>query len=272
MLRIALLFLRVVSSLQSPAPPHTHALRSLVGRNVAEKKHVSGAKSATYSGKYHDAGGFDSDGDEIFTSESEFDFDDVDDFSVRGLFDYLMQWYRCDDVEKDDDDSFDQVMHDEHGLCTACVPFLDESASGAPKLIWIKKDGVYQAASAFMRKNMNAQDLENGMTYDHEPCCDGSSILDANIHKSILAKCLSAHSRAVPLLVWLEHVVPYGHVNEPRTNWRLIFWKELVEQNNELVRNGDIVELWTLLNSDSGPVWGCTDDNAESSIANVRIY
>ena len=41
----------------------------------------------------------------------------------------------------------------------------------------------------------------------------------------------------------------------------------IVENKNELVREDDLVRLWTVLNSDAGPVWGCDKDNQDSCTA-----
>jgi len=103
---------------------------------------------------------------------------------------------------------------------------------------------VTKEANTFLRSNMPPWDLENFETLEE-------GILPPTVNISLTARDVYPWSEGIPKDIWLNYVLPYANVNEPRNDWRELFAKKL----SPLVQNStfeadDIESVATILNKE----------------------
>lgn len=89
------------------------------------------------------------------------------------------------------------------------VPFAEEC---------IPKSEAFELGKAFLLDNMPPVDMANDMSRFDSPCCH-NSVVNATVTAALGAKCRHAYAAAVPRVAWLNYVLPYANLNEPRVDW-----------------------------------------------------
>ena len=78
------------------------------------------------------------------------------------------------------------------------------------------------AASDFLRANLPAFDKANEATL-----FDGG-LVGPTVNLSLTARQRFGWAARVPRAIWQDAVLPYASVNEARTDWRQLLWRELL--------------------------------------------
>jgi hypothetical protein len=130
--------------------------------------------------------------------------------------------------------------------CTATeVPWPDPSRPGGvecqPQAEAAAQAHQYLAANMFAFDKANADTIADG-------------VFEATINRSLAARQRFAWAAAVPREVWLRAVLPYASVNEARTDWRALLWRELTPLlNRSFASTASLPAAATLINDQ---MWG----------------
>mmetsp|Transcript_87882 Transcript_87882/g.273148 ORF Transcript_87882/g.273148 Transcript_87882/m.273148 type:complete len:318 (-) Transcript_87882:58-1011(-) len=73
-------------------------------------------------------------------------------------------------------------------------------------------------AKAFLLDNMPPIDIANGLSRLDSACCH-NSLVNSTLMAALDAKCHYKYAAAVPKDTWLNYVLPYASLNEPRVDW-----------------------------------------------------
>lgn len=101
---------------------------------------------------------------------------------------------------------------------------------------------VTKQARTFLKSNLPPWDVGNLETFEE-------GILRPTINISVMARDRFPWAESIPKDIWLNYVLPYANVNEPRTPWRTLLAKKM----GPLVQNpgfeaGSITEVAEILN------------------------
>jgi len=77
---------------------------------------------------------------------------------------------------------------------------------------------AWEWAKEFLVANMPPADVANDMARLDSPCCH-NSLANATLMAALDAKCRYSFAAAVPKEAWLNYVLPYASLNEPRVDW-----------------------------------------------------
>jgi hypothetical protein len=121
----------------------------------------------------------------------------------------------------------------------------------------------------YLKENMMPYDVPNSITLgfsksNHQSNVDGLSygIVNETVSYSIQAKTLYPWTDWIPQDVYMEYVVPYAVLNEPRTDYRPLFFNALKESlkhsgnNNTQSTQDQIKEVVKLINTDLWALMG----------------
>jgi len=106
-----------------------------------------------------------------------------------------------------------------------------------------------EEADTFLRSHMPPWDVDNAQTLEE-------GILGPTLNVSLTARDLLPWAENIPKDIWLNYVLPYANVNEPRVDWRTLLSSELrpLVQNPTYQANttSDVVsvlneKLWSTL-------------------------
>lgn len=98
------------------------------------------------------------------------------------------------------------------------------------------------AAEAFMHANIFPWDAANEATLFE------GGLVGPMVNLSLSARQRFGWAARVPRAIWQDAVLPYALVNEARTDWRSLLWKELIPVVETLGNSSTLAEVATLVN------------------------
>lgn len=99
-------------------------------------------------------------------------------------------------------------------------------------------------ANTFLKSNMPPWDVENLETLEE-------GIVPPTINVSLTARDVYPWAETIPKDIWLNYVLPYANVNEPRNDWRDLFAKKLSPLvQNQTFEADDIASVASILNKE----------------------
>lgn len=105
-------------------------------------------------------------------------------------------------------------------------------------------------ATKFLRDNLPAFDLPN-----EETLFDGG-IVEPTVNLSLTARQRFGWAARVPREMWLNAVLPFASVNEARTDWRQLLWRELAPLTVGLSNSSSLADVATLVNKQAWALLG----------------
>ena len=106
------------------------------------------------------------------------------------------------------------------------------------------------SATKFLRTNLPAFDLPNV-----ETLFDGG-IVEPTVNLSLAARQSFGWAARVPREMWQNAVLPFASVNEARTDWRQLLWRELAPLVVGLSNSSSLADVATLVNKQAWALLG----------------